>query len=118
MFPNRHETRVPQRRAPARSFCDSLGSMCCSTAFVLSSGISCRPSEMFIMAACRFPAASPPRLSLAYSDRSRPSQSMSAVEQRLAATERELGIQFTRIAQLQAELDLLLRALRRSVAGT
>jgi hypothetical protein len=35
-----------------------------------------------------------------------------AVEQRLAAAERELRIQFTRIAQLQADLDLMLAALR------
>jgi len=37
----------------------------------------------------------------------------SAVEQRLDATERELRIQFTRIAQLQAEIDLLSATLRR-----
>lgn len=44
-------------------------------------------------------------------------QSLWAVEQRLAKTERELRIQFTRIAQLQAELDLVLAALRRSPDG-
>jgi hypothetical protein len=37
-------------------------------------------------------------------------RSLWAVGQRLAAAERELRIQFTRIAQLQAELDLLRRA--------
>jgi len=38
---------------------------------------------------------------------------MSSVEKRLASAERELRVQFTRIAQLQAELDLLLGAFRR-----
>ncbi len=33
--------------------------------------------------------------------------SLWAVEQRLANAERELRIQFTRLAQMQAELDLL-----------
>jgi hypothetical protein len=47
-----------------------------------------------------------------------PLQSMSPVEQRLASAERELHIQFTRIAQLQAEFDLLQAALRRSRDGT
>lgn len=40
--------------------------------------------------------------------------SLCALEQRLASAERELRIQFTRIAQLQSELDLLLSALRRA----
>ena len=35
-----------------------------------------------------------------------------SVEQRLARTERELVVQFTRIAQLQAEVDQLVAALR------
>lgn len=39
-------------------------------------------------------------------------------EQRLVCAERELRIQFTRIAQLQAELDLLQAALRRSPDGS
>ena len=39
-------------------------------------------------------------------------ESFSAVTQRLATAERELRIQFTRIAQLQAQLDLLIAALR------
>lgn len=38
------------------------------------------------------------------------------IEQRLDCAERELRIQFTRIAQLQAEFDLLLAKLRRSPA--
>ena len=41
-------------------------------------------------------------------------RSLYAVEERLAKAERELQIQFTRIAQVQAELDLLLGALRRA----
>ena len=44
-------------------------------------------------------------------------QSLRAVEQRLAHAERELRVQFTRIAQLQAELDQVLGALRRSAEG-
>jgi len=58
------------------------------------------------------PPASPARL-----DRGSTAPSLWAVEQRLANAERELRIQFTRIAQLQAELDLLLAALRRSPDG-
>ena len=50
-------------------------------------------------------------------DRGSAEQSLWAVEQRLATAERELRIQFTRIAQLQAEFDLLLAALRRSPDG-
>lgn len=42
-----------------------------------------------------------------------PGSAMSSVEKRLASAERELRVQFTRIAQLQAELDLLLGAFRR-----
>ena len=41
-------------------------------------------------------------------------ESLWAVNQRLANAERELRVQFTRIAQLQAQLDVLLGALRRS----
>ena len=43
-----------------------------------------------------------------------PARSLWSVEQRLSAAERELRTQFTRIAQLQAELDLLLASLRRA----
>jgi hypothetical protein len=45
-------------------------------------------------------------------------QSSKDVEQRLAGAERALRIQFIRIAQLQAQLDQLLGALRRSRDGT
>jgi hypothetical protein len=41
-------------------------------------------------------------------------ESLWAVNQRLANAERELRVQFTRIAQLQAQLDVVLGALRRS----
>ena len=44
-------------------------------------------------------------------------ESLWAVNQRLANAERELRIQFIRIAQLQAQLDLVLGALRRSPDG-
>jgi hypothetical protein len=39
------------------------------------------------------------------------------VKQRLGNAERELSIQFIRIAQLQAQLDVVLSALRRSLTG-
>ena len=39
-------------------------------------------------------------------------ESLSAVNQRLANAERELRVQFIRMAQLQAQLDLVLSALR------
>ena len=42
-------------------------------------------------------------------------QSLGAIEQRLASRERELRIGFTRIAQRQVELELLLAALRREL---
>ena len=42
---------------------------------------------------------------------------MWAVEERLATAERELRAQFTRIAQLQAELDVVSAALRRLPDG-
>ena len=40
-------------------------------------------------------------------------RSVWAFEDRLAAAERELKVQFTRVAQLQAELDLVAAAIRR-----
>lgn len=45
-------------------------------------------------------------------------ESLWAITQRLCIAERELRVQFTRIAQLQAQLDLVLRALRRSPQGS
>ena len=42
-----------------------------------------------------------------------PASRMSSVENRLARAEQELRVQFTRIAQLQAELDLLVGAFKR-----
>jgi hypothetical protein len=45
-------------------------------------------------------------------------ESLSAVTQRLAKAEHELQVQFTRIAQLQAQLDLVLAALRRLTEGS
>lgn len=41
----------------------------------------------------------------------------SSIEQRLASAEQELRVQFTRIAQLQAELDLLRATVKRSLGG-
>ena len=45
-------------------------------------------------------------------------ESLSAVHKRLAEAEHQLGVQFTRIAQLQAQLDLVLAALRRLRDGS
>jgi hypothetical protein len=45
-------------------------------------------------------------------------ESLSAVTQRLAKAEQELQVQYTRIAQLQAQLDLVLVALRRLTDGS
>jgi hypothetical protein len=58
-------------------------------------------------------SASVPSASRARVIRRFPSSPTWSVEKRLAAAERELRMQFTRIAQLQAELDLLVGALRR-----
>lgn len=69
------------------------------------------------MAPDRFLSESPRPASPARFDRRSTAQSVSSVEQRLASAERELRIQFTRIAQLQAELDLLQAALRGSRDG-
>lgn len=43
-----------------------------------------------------------------------PPKTLGDVNYRLAKAERELRIQFTRIAQLQAQLDVVVGALRRS----
>jgi hypothetical protein len=45
------------------------------------------------------------------------SESVWALNQRLTKAEQELRVQFTRIAQLQAQLDVVLSALRRSPDG-
>jgi hypothetical protein len=45
-------------------------------------------------------------------------ESLSDVAQRLAKAEQELQVQFTRIAQLQAQLDLVLVAFRRLTEGS
>jgi hypothetical protein len=44
-------------------------------------------------------------------------ESLSAVSNRLAEAEYQLEVQFTRIAQLQAQLDFVLAALRRVTEG-
>ena len=63
------------------------------------------------------PALPPPPAVRMRLDRGFTVHSRLAVEQRLAGAERELRIQFSRIAQLQAELDLLRAAFRRSPDG-
>ena len=63
------------------------------------------PTERFASATA--PAATPGRLNRFTA------RSVWAIEDRLAAAERELKVQFTRVAQLQAELDLVAAAMRR-----
>jgi len=71
---------------------------------------------MFVMT--QHESRSPTRpASRAVRDRSA-AESLSAVTQRLATAEHELQVQFTRIAQLQAQLDLVLAALRRVTDGS
>ena len=70
---------------------------------------------MFVMAPDRLPSGSQPLAAPARFDRGSAARSLWAVEQRLASRERELRIGFTRIAQRQVELELLLAALRRSM---
>ena len=64
-----------------------------------------------------FALASPPLASRAVRPGSAATASLWSVNQRLANAERELRVQFTRIAQLQAQLDLVMGALRRSADG-
>ena len=59
-----------------------------------------------------FNSASPPSASRAV--RGSATESLWAVNQRLANAERELRVQFIRIAQLQAQLDVVLGARKRS----
>jgi hypothetical protein len=68
---------------------------------------------MFNMTPDRFPSVSTPSASRTRVNRGSPTSNW-VVEQRLARAERELRVQFTRIAQLQAELDLVVAMLRRS----
>ena len=63
------------------------------------------PTERFAPAIA--PTATPGRLNRLTT------RSVWAFEDRLAAAERELKVQFTRVAQLQAELDLVAAAMRR-----
>ena len=60
-----------------------------------------------------FPSVSTPSASRTRVNRGSPTSNW-AVEQRLNRAERELRMQFTRIAQLQAELDIVLATMRRS----
>jgi hypothetical protein len=69
---------------------------------------------MLVMAPDRFLSTSAPPVSLGRFGRGSSARSLRTVEQRLASAERELRIQFTRIAQLQADFDLLLAKRRRS----
>jgi len=64
-----------------------------------------------------FPSASPTPAAGAVRRGSAAVGSLSTVNQRLGDAERELRVQFTRIAQLQAQLDVVQGALRRSGKG-
>jgi hypothetical protein len=75
-----------------------------------------RGSEKFNMRRNEFRSTSRPSASGAV-QRGSATESLWAVHQRLANAERELRVQFTRIAQLQAQLDVLVGALRRSPDG-
>jgi hypothetical protein len=61
-----------------------------------------------------FPSASPTSPAGPVRRGSAAAASPWTVNQRLGNAERELRVQFTRIAQLQAQLDVVLGALRRS----
>lgn len=65
------------------------------------------------MALERFPSAEAPPGSRIRTSRGSAAHAVWAVEERLASAERELRVQFIRIAQLQAELNVLQAALRR-----
>jgi hypothetical protein len=73
--------------------------------------------EEFTMRRNEFVSVSPPRSAPNAVRRGAATESLWAINQRLAGTERELRVQFTRIAQLQAQLDVVLGALRRSPDG-
>jgi hypothetical protein len=64
-----------------------------------------------------FPSASPTLAAGAVRRGSAAVAAAGTVTQRLGDAERELRVQFTRIAQLQAQLDVVLGALRRSGKG-
>jgi len=64
-----------------------------------------------------FPSASPTSAAGAVRRGSAAVASPWTLNQRLGIAERELRVQFTRIAQLQAQLDVVLGALRRSGKG-
>ena len=83
------------------------------TPMLLNGGIRSRGSEMSTMAPERVALATarPPHAPK-WTAALRPHR-CGSVEERLASTERELPVQFNRIAQLHAEPDLVLAALRR-----
>jgi hypothetical protein len=65
----------------------------------------------------RHPSASPSARSALGAVRRSATESLWAVHQRVANAEQELRIQFTRIARLQAQLDVVVGALRRLPVG-
>jgi hypothetical protein len=69
------------------------------------------------MSAHKIPGGTRPAAPRAVGDRSA-AESLSAVSKRLAEAEHQLEVQFTRIAQLQAQLDLVLAALHRVREGS
>jgi hypothetical protein len=69
------------------------------------------------MTTSRFLSKSPPRVSASRLGSVPTVPLLWVMERRIASAERELRIQFTRIAQLQAELDVLLATLRRPPVG-
>ena len=81
------------------------------TAGILTSGIRLPEPEKFIMRRHELPSASPRSASVAVR-RGSATESLWVLNQRLVNAERELRVQFIRIAQLQAQLDMVMSALR------
>jgi hypothetical protein len=81
--------------------------MCCSAQRASQLGYTLTGIGEVAMPRNESPSASPRRL-LGVVRRDPATESLWAVTQRLANAERELRVQFIRIAQLQAQLDLVL----------
>jgi hypothetical protein len=86
------------------------------TPATFTSGIRSQEIGEFVMQQLAFPSASPIRAAQA-ARRASAIDSPWTVNQRLANAERELRVQFIRIAQLQAQLDVVVGALRGSPDG-
>src|SRR4029079_16832493 len=97
------ESPMCERAAPGVLF---------STASMLTSGIRSHRPQLFRMPPQNIPRRETPPAPRWVGDGSA-EESLSAVNKRLADAEHQLEIQFTRLAQLQVQLDLVLAAFRR-----